>query len=70
MHEFRVEDMVSNLCAGTIADAIKTVDQDAVVEINLDAHLVHVDSEMAAEDIESAIRNAGYSPATAPQSEG
>lgn len=67
MLEFRVEDMISNLCAGTIADAIKTVDQDAVVEIDLAGHLVRIDSEMAAEDMESAIRNAGYNPAMDPQ---
>ncbi len=62
MMEFRVEDMISELCAGTIADAVKNTDLDAVVEVNIKEHLVRVDSAMAAEDIEAAIRNAGYSP--------
>ncbi len=63
MIEFIVEDMVSDLCAGTIADAIKNTDQDAVVEVNVADHLVRVDTAMAAEDIEAAISGAGYSPA-------
>ena len=70
MLEFQVEDMISNLCAGTISDAIKTVDQDAVVEIDLAEHLVRIDSAMAADDIESAIRNAGYSAAMGTQTTG
>ncbi len=63
MIEFIVEDLISDLCAGTVADAIKNTDLDAVVEVNVAEHLVRVDTSMAAEDIESAIRNAGYSPA-------
>lgn len=67
MIEFRVEDMISNLCAGTIVDAIKTVDQDALVEVNLKEHLIRVDTALAAEDIEAAIRNQGYTPLSEPQ---
>lgn len=67
MIEFRVEDMTSNLCVGTIVDAIKTVDQDALVEVDLKEHLVRVDSALAAEDIEIAISNLGYTPVVEPQ---
>lgn len=62
MIEFIVEDMISHLCAGIITDAIKTVDQDAVVEVNYAEHLVRVDSTEASEDIEAAIREQGYTP--------
>ncbi|MDR3411719.1 MAG: heavy-metal-associated domain-containing protein [Formivibrio sp.] len=67
MIEFRVDDMTSNLCAGTIADAIKTIDQDALVEVNLSEKIVRVDSILAADDIEAAIRNLGYTAVTEPQ---
>lgn len=62
-----MEDMTSNLCVGTIVDAIKTVDQDALVEVNLSEHLVRVESSLTAEDIEIAISNLGYTPVIEPQ---
>lgn len=62
MIEFIVDDMINHLCAGIITDAIKTVDQDAVVEVDFAEHLVRVDSTVPSEDIEAAIREQGYSP--------
>lgn len=67
MIEFRVEDMISKLCVGTIVDAIKNADQDALVEVDLEQHLVRVDSALAAEDLEIAISNLGYTPVLEPQ---
>ena len=67
MIEFIVEDMISHLCAGIITDAIKTVDQDAVVEVNYTEHLVRVDSNVASEDIEAAIREQDQDTQHAPE---
>ncbi|HEX5125648.1 MAG TPA: heavy-metal-associated domain-containing protein [Rhodocyclaceae bacterium] len=66
MLEFSVEDMTCTDCASTIIEAIKSVAPDASVEVDLKDRLVRVDSEAAAEDIEAAIEEVGYTPVTAP----
>ncbi|MDB5800833.1 MAG: copZ [Rhodocyclales bacterium] len=66
MVEFRVEDMSCGHCVDTITKAIKAADPNAAVEINLQAHVVRVESELAAEDISAAIVDAGYTPVAAP----
>lgn len=65
MVTFRVPDMTCGHCAGTIAKAITAEDAGARVEVDVRQQLVRVESESAsAAELEFAIREAGYSPAT------
>ncbi|MFO1226123.1 heavy-metal-associated domain-containing protein [Roseateles sp.] len=72
MIAFEVNDMTCGHCVSTITRALKGVDKDAKVAIDLAAHRVQVDSSSAdAEELADAIKDAGYSPtpvasATAP----
>ena len=62
MNQFLVPDMSCAHCAATIRKAVAEVDASAQVDIDLDRHLVTIESPAAAAPLESAIRNAGYSP--------
>ncbi|MDB5815154.1 MAG: hypothetical protein JWN23_2271 [Rhodocyclales bacterium] len=68
MLEFRVEDMSCAHCVDSITQAVKAADPNAAVEIDLPAHIVRVESELAGEDIVAAITEAGYTPVAAPPS--
>ena len=57
----RVEDMTCGHCAGVVTKAIKVVDANAQVHIDLTAKVVRVLSERAPGDLISAIQQAGYS---------
>lgn len=64
MVEFRVDDMTCGGCASRITKAVKGATPAASVDINLAAHRVRVQgSGVVIEDIEAAIRDAGYTPA-------
>ena len=63
MLAFEVNDMTCGHCAGTITKAIQAADQEAKVSIDLSRHLVTIEpGSMNAQDLEDAIRQAGYSP--------
>ncbi|CAM3640199.1 heavy-metal-associated domain-containing protein [Roseateles saccharophilus] len=63
MIAFEVNDMSCGHCVGAITEALKAVDRDARVEIDLAQHRVQVESGSAgAEQLAEAIRGAGYSP--------
>lgn len=63
MLEFTVPDMTCSHCAGTITRAVAAVDPAAVVTVELPVHRVRVEAAAAGADaIESAIRDAGYTP--------
>ena len=63
MQVFRVDDMTCGHCASTITKAIKTVDKDARVTIDLAQHLVMVEpTEADAQELNDAITEAGYTP--------
>ena len=63
MMNFEVQDMSCGHCGGAISRAVKAVDPDAVVTVDLSARRVVVDSAAAdARDIKSAIEEAGYTP--------
>lgn len=59
---FRIDDMTCGHCMATIAKAIKAVDAQADVRIDLDQHQVKISSAAGASTLESAIREAGYTP--------
>ena len=63
MLAFEVHDMTCGHCAGTITKAIHAADQNAEVSIDLSRHLVTIEpGSMNAQDLEDAIRQAGYTP--------
>ena len=63
MNVFEVKDMTCGHCVSTITKAVKTVDPDATVQIDLAAHRVSVDSTAAqAAALSEAITDAGFTP--------
>lgn len=60
---FKVNDMSCGHCVGAITKAIKGVDRNAEVNIDLARHLVTVEAtEADARALRDAITQAGYSP--------
>lgn len=63
MITFHVNDMTCGHCASVIKKALKTIDDEAEVTIDLDRHVVSVDSAQSTiEEIRNAIADAGYTP--------
>jgi copper chaperone len=63
MVTFQVNDMSCGHCVSTITRAIKDVDQDAEVRIDLRKHLVEIEPKASdAERLHAAIAEAGYTP--------
>jgi copper chaperone len=60
MLALKVEGMTCGGCARTVTNAIRNVDPEAVVEIDLAIKRVKVESSAEAGAIEQAIANAGY----------
>lgn len=66
MIAFKVDDMTCGHCASTITRAVKDVDPDAEVRIDLDRHLVEIDAKAGtAQALRAAIAGAGYTPQAA-----
>jgi copper chaperone len=63
MPAFRIDDMTCNHCAGAITQAVKAVDRDAEVTVDLAQHLVQIRSRTVNEQaLSAAITEAGYTP--------
>ncbi len=63
MIAFEVRDMTCNHCVGTITKAVKELDRNAEVRIDLATHRVEIDSRAAdAQALRHAIEEAGYTP--------
>lgn len=62
MIQFQVSDMTCGHCAATITKAVKTIDANAQVQIDLAAHQVSVESVHSAAEISAAIAAAAYTP--------
>jgi len=63
MNTFEVKDMTCGHCVSTITKALKTLDKDAQVNIDLDKRIVRVQSGDAdAQELSDAIKEAGYTP--------
>lgn len=61
MLTFQVNDMTCGHCVGAITKAVKAVDRDASVTVDLARHLVHVQpTEADARALSEAIVEAGY----------
>ena len=63
MIAFEVNDMTCGHCVSTITKAVRAVDKQAVVSINLASHRVEIEpTETDAQELGDAIREAGYTP--------
>jgi copper chaperone len=64
MLKLNVPDMTCGHCAGTVTKAVKGVDADAKVSVDLPSQTVSIETSADAEKIKSAIAAAGYPSAT------
>jgi copper chaperone len=63
MIAFEVKDMSCGHCVSTITRAVKGIDKDAEVRIDLDRHRVEIDAAAVdARALAEAISEAGYTP--------
>ena len=63
MNTFEVMDMTCGHCASAITQAVKTVDSQARVQVELATHRVVVDQGQAdVQTLRQAISDAGYTP--------
>ena len=63
MHTYRVDDMTCGRCASAITKAVRAIDTDARVEVDLGQRLVRVESSKAdPQRLSEAITDAGYTP--------
>lgn len=60
--EFEIQDMTCGHCVRAITEAVIAVAPDAEVTANTETHRVSVKTEAQSALIESAIREAGYTP--------
>jgi len=58
--EMKVPSMVCNGCVDTVTKAIKTVESEAQVDINLETKMVKVDGKASPESIKEAITATGH----------
>lgn len=65
MIRFQVNDMTCGHCAATITKAVKAIDAAAQINVDLAAHRVQIESVKPPQQIEAAIREAGFSPHSA-----
>ena len=63
MISFEVNDMTCGHCVSTITKAVKAVDKDARLTIDMDNHRVDIEAnEAGADALRDAIKEAGYTP--------
>ena len=67
MIELTVKDMTCNHCVGVVTKAVKSVDPNATVDIDLPTKRVRVDSASSVGALTKALDEAGY-PASAAAS--
>ena len=61
--ELEVKDMTCGHCAGVITKAVRYVDAQAKVDIDVATRTVRIESAHGTADFLSAIQAAGYTPA-------
>jgi len=63
MIAFEIQDMTCGHCVSTVTRAVKAVDKDAKVDIDLARHRVEIEPRDAdAQALTAAIADAGYTP--------
>ncbi|MEI2302206.1 heavy-metal-associated domain-containing protein [Ensifer sp. MJa1] len=60
MYHLNIPDMTCGHCAGAVEKAVKSVDPNAKVAVDLDAKSASIDSPVASDAFVSAIEEAGY----------
>lgn len=60
MQHFKIEDMTCGHCASAVEKAIKSVDPQATVKVDLGAKEVSVETAAALGPIAEALKTAGY----------
>lgn len=60
MKVFKVDGMTCQGCVKSVTNAIKTLDDKAVVTIDLATKMVNVNSEKSVKEISDSIEDAGY----------
>ena len=66
MIAFQVSDMTSARCAGAVTKALKAVDHNALVRVDMATFTVEIEpSGATARQLSDAIKRAGYSPVAA-----
>jgi copper chaperone len=65
MIEFCVNDMTCGHCASVITKAVKSIEQETSVEVDLAARRVRIIGRAEPGDYADAIREAGYTPVAA-----
>lgn len=63
MAKLRVSDMTCGHCAGVISEAVKGVDPNAMVSVDVMSKSVSISSSTDVQRFLAAIREAGYDPA-------
>ena len=63
MKTLNLPGMTCGGCARSVTAAIKEIDQDAAVTVDIDARRVTVETTASEEALREAVREAGYSPA-------
>lgn len=70
MVTFEVKDMTCGHCVAMITQAVRSVDPGAKLQFDLPTHRVQIEPTASAAsqpiDMSDAIRQAGYTPVTAP----
>ena len=61
-HKFSVKDMTCAHCEKVITDAVKALDRQAIVKVDLANNSVTVDSIEPRDSITAAITEEGYTP--------
>lgn len=68
MIAFEVKDMTCGHCVSTITKAVKAVDDNANVRVDLGSHRVYIEpTNASAGELSSAIMESGYTPVPADE---
>ena len=65
MQEFHLPDMSCGHCVAAVTQALRELDAQARIEIDLPGHQLRVDSGRSREQLAAALSAAGYEPAPA-----
>lgn len=60
MTEFNIPDMSCGHCAGVVTRAVRELDPQAIVDVQLDRRTVQVESSLNRETLAKALAEAGY----------
>ncbi|WP_375057436.1 heavy-metal-associated domain-containing protein [Zobellella sp. DQSA1] len=63
MLTFTLPDMTCGHCTGAITRALKALDPDCILEFDLPAHRLQVQSSAGRDELVEALAEAGYPPA-------